>query len=126
MNATEIQELWLNISVRGVRKVLYKTPALKFWKENKALYFLRRNKDESFEWAHEMFQWKAIYWESFLFTDVKRFNLDESNLLACYLNDLITYGEIFLNGSKGEIWWWGGGGGVKLALMVWFVWKEWK
>lgn len=63
---------------------------------NEGLYLLKRHKMYRMEWCRHQLGWDHDNWETVIFSDEKKFNLDVPDGLDCYWHDLCGKNEIFL------------------------------
>ena len=102
-----VEKLNLQVSPRTVRRVLNSSPHLKYAKMTPKPILTKLHKERRLAWARE----KVVFgknWETTIFSDEKKFNLDGPDGFAYYWHDLRKEKRIFSTR--------GGGGG---SVMIW-------
>lgn len=113
-SASELRtSLNLDVSVRRVQQVLHDTPHLQYKKMKCAPALTVRHKQDRIKWATAHVTWRPCDWDSVVFSDEKKFNLDGPDGFAYYWHDIRKEERIF---SKRQ------GGGK--SLMIWAAFSQ--
>ena len=106
-------DMSLNVSSRTVRRVLEQSPLVKYVKRKRSPALRKHHKINRVKWAADHVDFGAK-WETVIFSDEKKFNLDGPDGYQYYWHDLRKERETFMSRQNG-------GGGC----MVWgaFAWS---
>lgn len=104
-----VEDLSLSISPRRVRQILQADPNLQWVKRIKTPRLTPKHREKRLEWARGKARWN-IEWNSVLFSDEKKFNLDGPDGCQYYWHDLRRDEEQFFSRQNGggSVMVWGG------------------
>jgi transposase len=107
-SASKLQRsLGLKVSLRRVQQILQKAPNLEYRKMKRVPWMNSRNILQRIDWATKHIAWNSE-WESVIFSDEKKFNLDGPDGLMCYWHDSrkshLSVGRRVSGGGSVMIW----------------------
>jgi len=119
-SASIVKALQLNVKARRVRQVLHEAVHLRYKrvKTTPAMKLHHQKKRE--EWALEKVTWTQQKWDTVVWSDEKKFNLDGPDGLAYYWHDLRREPEMFSKRQNGgeSVMVWGAFGGKKKSELA--------
>nr|CCA16867.1 Hypothetical protein W07E6.6 putative [Albugo laibachii Nc14] len=96
-----VRTLNLTVSARSVRKVLAREETLRYVKRKSIRMLTKAHKMARLEWARKLFTF-GEKWESVIFAEEKKFNLDGPDGLQYYWHNLRHGKQVFTNRQAGS------------------------